>query len=105
MKPEEIVEVLSAGIGVFGKPEQPSVDRMAELWSTLMTAARKDIIGVSRDELWYLIATAKEVERLKVERDELCLALRQARHAIHEGGFQIGWNITRIDEAIAKVQK
>jgi hypothetical protein len=61
--------------------------------------------AILQDDLLDLIATAKEVERLKVERDELCLALRQARHAIHEGGFQIGWNITRIDEAIAKVQK
>jgi predicted alpha/beta-hydrolase family hydrolase len=105
MKPDEIVEILSAGIGAFGKPEQPSVERMAELWSTLMTAARKDILGVSRDELWYLIATVKEVERLKAERDELVKAADMCLGYIYGAHNDKGGAKLMVEKAIAKVQK
>lgn len=48
---------------------------------------------------------ARTLERELQARDKLINevlvpALKQARHCIYYGGFQIGWNIDRIDEAL-----
>ncbi len=106
MNPEEMIDAISSQIEALGKPaEHPSAERLAELWSMVMMAARKDMLAVNRDELWYFCATAKEVERLKAERDELADSLRAAlatarfeRHPFR------AWH-KEAEEAIAKVQK
>jgi hypothetical protein len=40
--------------------------------------------------------------RLIAAAPELLEALKVARQFVHDGSFQIGWNIDRIDAAIAK---